>query len=153
MARPSLLPPADVLQELRDQGWRLVDIAEQYEVTISAVQKALKRAGWVDDQVNYTDVVPWTVARRLANSGVMQKLRYIAKQKQGLPLTSPERFSLEAWLRMLNDNNLVLDYHENAPPNDASSLGGWYYRTRVPEDQSFYREPHINDKLMKEGRI
>jgi hypothetical protein len=141
--RPSLLPPADVIHELRLQGWRLADIAEQYEVSVSAVQKALRRAGLADELVTYRHVVPWKVDPKLANTAVMQRLRSIAKQKQGVPLDSEEQRLLEEWFELLAENNLVLDYHPDAPPNDASTLGGWFYRTRVPEDQDFYRAPEV----------
>jgi hypothetical protein len=147
MPRPSLLPPADVIYELRQQGWRLLDIAEQYEVSVSAVQKALRRAGLADEQITYRHVVPWKVDARLTNTAVMQRLRSIAKQKQGYPLEEEERRLLEEWFDLMAENNVVLDYHPDAPPNDASTLGGWFYRTRVPEDQDFYRAPEVQHLL------
>ena len=149
MPRPNLLPPADVIHELRTQGYRLADIAEQYEVSVSAVQKALRRAGLAEEQINYRHVVPWKVDPKLANTAVMQRLRSIAKQQQGVPLEGEERRLLEDWFDLLAENNIVLDYHPEAPPNDACSLGGFFYRTRVPEDTAFYRTPEVT-KLLEE---
>lgn len=144
MARPRQLPEIEKLVEMRVDGWRLIDIAEQYEVTASAVHYALKRADRLPDLVTYHDIVPWKIEETHQSSVVMRHIRAIARQQQGAELNDVDERRLSGWLDMLGDQQLVLDYHPQAPANDASRTGGFFYRTRVPEDQDFFRMPDIN---------
>lgn len=151
MPYPKRLPDIDVLLALREEGKTLQEIGDLYGVTVAAVQKALKRH--TKKPITYRDVVPWQVDRRFYQTPVMERLRLVAKQLAGIELTQAEQRNLDSWLTLMANNQVVLDYHPSAPPNDASKLGGFYYRTRVPEDKFFYRTPELNKILHERKKV
>lgn len=135
------LPDNTILRTLRSQGHRLKDIAREYGVTEAAVWKALERAGFTENKPTYQDLVPWDIDPKHRSTAVAQRLRSIVKQRKGVPLNPTEQHLLDTWLQVMKDNNVVLNYHKDAPGNDASRLGGFYYVPRLPEDESFIRQP------------
>lgn len=142
MPRPRLLPDPEVIRELQEEHeWTLREIGEHYKVSVSAVQKALRRADLVGPLITYREVVPWKVATRFADTAVMHHLRTMAQLQKGMEVPAVAKRRLHEWLRYLENNRLVLDYSPDCPPNEACSLGGFRYRPRRAEDQSFYRDP------------
>ncbi|MBO0896138.1 hypothetical protein [Arthrobacter sunyaminii] len=135
------LPNSTTLRQLRKQGLRLIDIAEQYGVTEAAVWRALDRAGFTKERATYKDVLPWEIADEHKTTAVMDRFRAIAKQKSGGKLSPEEDRLLADWLRELADNDVVVNYHKDAPPNAASRKGGFYYVPRTDADQWLIREP------------
>lgn len=148
MPHPKKLPEdIEILKRLRREGKSLKAIGEMYGVSMTAVQNKLRGQDPAPKKPTYRDVVPWQIDRRFMDVAVMDKIRLIAKQAAGIKLDEGEQRQLDQWLDLLANNQVVLDYHPSAPPNDASALGGLFYRTRVPEDQHFYRDPEINRML------
>lgn len=140
--RPRLLPDPDVIRELNtEHGWTLQEIGEHYKVSVSVAQKALRRAELVGPLVTYREVVPWKVAIRFADTAVMHHLRTMAQLQKVMEVPAVAKRLLHEWLQYLENNRLVLDYSPDCPPNEACSLGDFRYRTRRPEDRSFYRDP------------
>lgn len=136
------LPADDKLRRLRLQGWTQKEVAENYGVSESAVWKALQRAGYNDPVPTYRDLIPWKIAEEHKATAIMERFRSIVKQKKGAPLRSDEEYHLTKWLRELEANDLVVNYHPDAPPNSASTKGGFYYVPRDPEqDKWIIREP------------
>jgi hypothetical protein len=135
------LPDSTTLRRLRSQGWRLKDIAETYDVTEAAVWKALERAGLTTPQPTVHDVIPWEIADQHKATAVMERFRSIVKQQKGAALRPEEELLLNRWLRDLKENNVVVAYHPDAPPNAASRKGGFYYVERLPEDDWIIRRP------------
>lgn len=147
MPAPRKLPDNTVLRTLRAQGYLLKDIAEEYDVTEAAVWKALERAGYTDRKETYQDIVPWDIDPKHRSTAITQRFRSIMRLKRGTPLNQTEEHLLNTWLQSMKDNNVVLDYHPDAPPNDASRLGGFFYTPRLPEDEWIIRMP----KQKREG--
>lgn len=141
MPAPRKLPDNTTLRTLRSQGWKLKDIAAEYDVTEAAVWKALERAGFTDRKETYQDIVPWDIAPKHRSTAITQRFRSIMRQKRGVPLTETEQHLLDAWMQAMKDQGVVLDYHPDAPPNDASRLGGFFYTPRLPEDEWIVRMP------------
>lgn len=135
------LPDGTTLRRLRSQGWRLKDIAETYDVTEAAVWKALERAGLTIQQPTVNDLIPWDVADAHKATAIMERFRSIVKQQKGAPLRPEEEHLLRRWLEDLMANNVVVDYHPDAPPNAASRKGGFFYRERTPDDDWIIRRP------------
>lgn len=135
------LPDPTVLRRLRELNWSLAEIAQEYDVTEGAVWIALDRAGQVPALPTYADLLPWKVATEHKMTAIMGRFRSINRQKRGLPLTKPDERLLNEWLASLEENNVVVNYHPDAPPNDASSKGGFYYVPREPRDKWIIREP------------
>lgn len=120
------------------------EIAETYDVTESAVWKALLRAGYVSPQPNVRDIIPWDVAAEHKATAIMERFRSIVKQQKGTPLRPEEEHLLNQWLSDLAANNLVVDYHPMAPANSASRKGGFYYRPKQDTDDWIIRRPALS---------
>lgn len=135
------LPDSATLRRLREEGWTQRRIAEEFEVTDGAVWKALQRAGYIDPLPTYKDVLPWEIDDEHKAVAIMERFRSIVKQKKGVPLRPDEEYQLNRWLRELKENDLVVNYHPEAPPNSASTKGGFYYVPKEPTDKWIIREP------------
>lgn len=147
------LPDSTTLRQLRAQGWLLKDIAKQYNVTEAAVWKALERAGFTATKETYQDIVPWEIDPKHRSTAIAQRFRSIMRQKRGTVLNPTEQHLLDTWLQVMKDNNVVLNYHKDAPPNDASRLGGFYYVPREPRDTWIVRMPDKPADDPKEGSL
>lgn len=135
------LPDTTTLRQLRNQGWKLKEIAVKYHVTEAAVWKALERAGFTSSKETYLDIVPWDVDPKHRSTAIAQRFRSIMRQKRGKVLNPTEQHLLDTWIQAMKDNDVVVNYHKDAPPNDASRLGGFYYVKREPGDKWIVREP------------
>lgn len=135
------LPPAHVLRQLRLNGWKLKEIADEYDVTEPAVWRALERAGLVEQRASFKDILPWDVLPMHKTTGIMERFRTILKQKNGQETSVTEERLLAEWLKGLNENGVVVNYHSEAPPNAASSKGGFYYSLRNESDEWIIRQP------------
>lgn len=135
------LPDHTTLRRLRTQGYTQRDIAQTYGATESAVWKALMRAGYTEPQVTYKDILPWDIAEAHKATAVMERFRSIVKQHKGAPLRPDEEVLLKRWLRDLEANELVVNYHPAAPPNSASTKGGFYYVPKEAGDDWIIRRP------------
>lgn len=131
MAATRKLPDSATLRRLRVSGWTQRKIATTYQVSESAVWKALMRAGYTEPLATYKDILPWEIADEHKTVAIMERFRAIVKQKKGAKLRPEEETRLIQWLRDLEANGLVVSYHKDAPPNSASSKGGFFY---VPKD-------------------
>lgn len=135
-----VLPDAAVLRRLRNSGMTYAQIAELYGVTESGVWRAFDRAGLIVQRPTYRDVVPWVVDRKFSPTQVMQHLRTMARMQAKLPVSEADRLALERWLARMRESGVVLAYHPEAPPNEASQTGGFYYAERAEEDgDDFFR--------------
>lgn len=142
MAAIRKLPDSATLRRLRTQGWTQRKIAETYQVSESAVWKALMRAGYTEPLATYKDILPWEISDEHKTVAVMERFRAIVKQKKGAKLRPEEETRLQQWLRDLEANGLVVAYHKAAPPNSASSKGGFFYVSKdVEQDDWIIRRP------------
>lgn len=135
------LPDSATLRRLRLQGYTQRKIAEEFGVSDGAVWKALQRAGYTEPQPTYKNVIPWEIAEQHKAVAIMERFRSIVKQKKGVALRPDEEYQLNRWLHDLKANNLVVAYHPDAPPNTASTKGGFYYVPKSPEDDWIIRRP------------
>lgn len=135
------LPDSTTLLRLRRQGFTQKEIAETYGASESAVWKALMRAGFIEPTITYKDILPWDIAKEHKATAIMERFRSIVKQRKKATLRPDEQIMLDNWLADLEANNLVVNYHPEAPANSASSKGGFYYVPRTPEDDWIIRRP------------
>lgn len=135
------LPDRTTLRRLRAEGWTQRRIAETYETTESAVWKALKVAGYTEAVPTYKDILPWDVTPEHKTVAIMERFRAIVKQKKGTKLRPEEEARLVAWLDELKAAGLVVNYHKDAPPNSASSKGGFFYVPKTEQDDWIIRRP------------
>lgn len=125
------LPDKATLRRMRTSGWTQRRIAETYGTSESAVWKALMRAGYTEPLATYKDILPWDISDEHKTVAVMERFRSIVKQNKGKKLRPAEERRLQQWIRELEENGLVVNYHKDAPPNSASSKGGFFY---IPKD-------------------
>lgn len=135
------LPDKSTLRHLRMQGWRLSEIADEYGVGTTAVWHALERAGFTESRAMVKEILPWKIEPEHKSTAIMQRFRSILKQRNDAGLGEKEEELLTAWLRDLEESDLVVNYHPEAPPNSASRKGGFYYVPRKPDDKWIIREP------------
>lgn len=135
------LPDSATLRRLRTQGWTQRKIALTYQVSESAVWKALMRAGYTEPLATYKDILPWEIADEHKAVAIMERFRSIVKQNKGAALRPEEETRLQQWLRDLEANGLVVGYHKAAPPNTASSKGGFFYIPKSEQDDWIIRRP------------
>lgn len=136
------LPDSATLRRLRKAGWTQRKIAETYQVSESAVWKALRKDGYTQPVATYKDILPWDIADEHKAVAIMERFRAIIKQRKKAPLRPEEAARLKAWLKELKENDLVVAYHKDAPPNSASSKGGFYYLPKDPQqDKWIIRRP------------
>lgn len=146
MSAPRKLPDKSTLRQMRSQGMRLKDIAAQYDTTESAVWNALDRAGFTPmRQETYRDLMPWDVDPKHRSTAITQRFRSMMRLKRGVELNPTEQHLLDTWLLAIQQANVVVAYHVDAPPNDASRLGGFFYTERYPEDEWIVRVPEGSD--------
>jgi hypothetical protein len=135
------LPDKATLRRMRTQGWTQRRIAETYGVSESAVWKALMRAGYTEPLATYKDILPWEISDEHKTVAIMERFRAIVKQNKGAKLRPEEEKRLQQWLADLKANGLVVAYHRAAPPNSASSKGGFYYIPKTEQDDWIIRRP------------
>jgi hypothetical protein len=140
MAAPKKLPDRLTLAILRDKGWRMKDIAAEYGVSETAVWKALNKGG-LTNQYTYRDYLPWEIDKKHQTAKVMVHFRNLVRQRNGEEVDSGAERRLARWLQDLEDSNVVVAYHVDAPPNPASSSGGFYYVPRQAGDRWIVRDP------------
>lgn len=134
------LPPAEIIVKMLESGWTRAEVANEFGVTPAAVTHSLDRHGVEKPRVvTYRDIFPYRVETRHRNAQVMHRLRTLAKIESGIPVTEIEQERLEAWLANMREADVVLTYHPEAPPNDASSVGGFYYDKRNPGERGVIR--------------
>jgi hypothetical protein len=126
---------------MRSNGWTQRRIAETYGVSESGVWKALQRAGYTETKATYKDILPWEIAEEHKTVAIMERFRAIVKQQKGAKLRPEEAARLQQWLHDLEANGLVVSYHKAAPPNSASSKGGFFYIPKSDQDDWIIRRP------------
>lgn len=164
MARPRILPDADVLHQLRTTGvapegkvrpvvgpdskpwpaqgpWSYEQIAHAYGVTKAAVHLALSRSQLVTPRPRYDEELPWLVATEHTSHYLAGMLRLAARQKRGLPIPPRKERYLNNWLENLAKPTsqaplgMVVDYDRDAYP------GGFACVPRRPGEEGLIRKP------------
>lgn len=115
------------------------EIAERYSVTEAAVWKAVSLSrGW-KPRTTVVDLLPWTVDDEHISTAIMKRFRSMVKEETGKQLTANEARLLNIWRHDMDEANLVVDYHRDAPPNSASRKGGFFYTPRLPGETGYIR--------------
>lgn len=81
----------------------------------------------------------WAIEDRDRNTSVMRRLGVHNRRDLGLDVPAADAQALDAWIADMADVGVVLDYHPEAPPNDACRTGGFFYRLREATDATFFR--------------
>lgn len=129
-----------LLVKLYHLGKSDAEIAEEYEITVQAVNKRLNKMGLTrrtkpNRQVNEWLAYRWDIKASKVGGPDSHHQRYSAKRlKVWLrmrlgddTLSDRQRLEAQQWERRIRTEGLVLCYDRDRPE-------GWYYRLRLPSD-------------------
>lgn len=117
MPAERILPDVHELKRLLDSGMTQQDIADKVfretgvRVTRAAVSAALARAGLSSYRKRHSELIPWRVRVEHNKEYPVRMLRLEARRRKGEPVSPEEERKLDAWLRLLRDNQAVVFYH------------------------------------------
>lgn len=136
MAAPRKLPDTTTLERLRRNGATYKDIAEQFDVTETAVYLRLKAEGLTEERkVSHSELIPWKVKIEHQHDHPALMLRCLSRRRQGLGNSAARDSMLDLWLDQVEAASVVVMYDPDAPANPASPVhGGWFYARRKPSD-------------------
>lgn len=81
-----------------------------HRITRAAVTVALSGYGLTTPKPRYKETVPWRVRMDHSKSYPVRMLRYLGRRQQGLPLTEKESTLLDAWLKSMAEDQIVVAY-------------------------------------------
>lgn len=122
--------------EGKTYAWMVDEYKRKYniETVPSLWGNFRRRRGLQRRTVRNDDLIPWFVKEEHRWSYPVQMLRVEARRREGFPLSEIEQTRLEAWLRGLERDNLVVHY-------DPDTKEGFFYIPREPSDRDIIREP------------
>src|SRR4051794_39915051 len=109
--RRQKLPPAEVLAELRAQGWTWAMLQQAYGVSHGTVHNALARAGLIEHLWTRYELLPWPkIESEDTQSHILRMLRYAYWLKIGKRV--PDKFRAEdhKWVAWIEQAQLVVAY-------------------------------------------
>lgn len=135
------LPPIEELERLYREGHTYAEIGDMYGATKTAVSKKFERAGRTPKRVTYRDLLPWKIAPEHRNAALMRRVRAMANKQSGIAISVNEERLLAEWITGMTEAGMILNYHPEAPPNAASTAGGFYYSPRKNGEAGLFRLP------------
>ncbi|MDQ8703323.1 hypothetical protein RCO28_12610 [Streptomyces sp. LHD-70] len=130
------LPTDGVLRKLFQLGQTDSEIAEEYDVTVAAVNKRMVAMGLrrkpiatrVTEGINRAwDLKSEAGTTSHHNKRPIQGLKYYLRQQLGDQLSATQTKHMNQLLKRLERDNVILDY-------DRDSVDGYVFRERQPED-------------------
>ena len=146
-----------VIEDLRRKGYNQSEIAEMHGVTRQAVswQKQVYGGHLTPRQI-VNKAWPFKTAAKHSKSKAYQRLRdlgeYMATGGRGMNEDKLQR--LRSWLNHLIDNDLVVEFDPDLPPEPGvAPEGGWAYRKRRASDGDLVIRVNKHTDLTDEGRM
>lgn len=137
--RSSRIPVTlSVIEDLRRKGYNQSEIAEMHGVSRQAVSwHKVVYGGKLTPRQTVNQAWPWKTTVLHGKSTAFQRLRdhgeYMATGGVGMSENKLER--LRKWLTFLRENNVVLEFDPELPPEPGlSPHGGFAYRKRRKTD-------------------
>lgn len=121
MAAPRILPPTQELLKLVEAGYTHAQIAAHIRQTTgvvvsrSTVSSALSRAGLSEAAIRYREEIPWKVRAEHLTHYPARMLRLLGRRRAGIEVDGDEAVRLDAWLRGLEEKDLVVAYAPDGP--------------------------------------
>lgn len=141
MANNSRMSPQQAIS-LKERGMTHAEIAELAGLTVSGVQQMLSRAGYTKRYDSHKSAVPWTVAKKHAAATVYTYLRnldILAKGKKIRESENEHKYQANtaiSWANELLDSHKDVDYKEDKPPSDFSTVGGFF--TKEADEENWH---------------
>lgn len=145
-----------VIEELRRKGYNQTEIAEMHGVSRQAVSWHKKTYGGALTLRQIVDEAwPWVTNNDHSRAKPYQRLRDHGEfMATGGKKMSEDKISrLRSWWRYLRDNNVVLEFDPDIPPEAGiSPNGGFAYRERGKADGDLLIRVNEHTFLTKQGK-
>ena len=145
-----------VIESLKNKGYSQADIARMFGVTRQAVTWHKKQyGGSLTPRETVLQHFPWMVPTDMGQCSVFRRIRdhgeYVATGGAGM--TDDKLSRLRSFYRRLRDENLVVEFDPNLPPEPGVSVaGGFAFRSRTPDDEDLLIRVNEHTHLTDEGR-
>ena len=143
------------IEAMKRKGFNQSEIAEAHGVSRQAVSWHVRNYGGSKTLRQIVDEQwPWKTTHRHSRSKLYQNLRnhgeYIATGGKGM---NEEKLSrLRGFYKKLRDNNIVVEFDPNLPPErGVSSVGGFAFRERLPSDGDLLIRINKHTNITEEG--
>ncbi|QBJ00259.1 immunity repressor [Mycobacterium phage Pharaoh] len=154
-ARQALLP--SVIEELRRKGFNQSQIAEMHGVTRQAVswQKQTYGGSLTTRQI-VNKAWPFKTTNLHGKSKPYQRLRdhgEFMRTGSFKTMSEEKTRNLKKWWKKLRDENVVLEFDPNIPPQPGMAGGGFRYVPRLPSDGDLLIRVNEYTTLTDEGEL
>lgn len=146
-----------VIEELRKKGYNQSEIAEMHGVTRQAVswQKQVY-GGFLTPRQRVKEAWPWQTTVLHGKASCYQRLRdhgeYMATGGKDMSYNKLSR--LRGWYKKLRDENVVLEFDPDLPPEPGlSPYGGFRYVKRRKSDGDLLIRVNKHTSLSEEGKL
>jgi len=145
------------IEELRKKGYTQTEIADMHGVTRQAVSWHKKNyGGFLTTRQIVNKAWPWKTSTLHGKSAAFQRLRdhgeFMATGGRGMSEDKLNR--LNSWWRYLQENNVVLEFDPELPPEPGlSPHGGFAYRKRRPTDGDLLIRANKHTTLSEEAKL
>lgn len=144
-----------VIEELRRKGYNQSEIAEMHGVSRQAVSwQKITYGGELTPRQRVDLAWPWVTTHEHGKTSGYQRLRdhgeYMATGGKGMSENKLNR--LRSWYRKLRDENVVLEFNPELPPEPGVSLsGGFRYAKRRKSDGDLLIRVNEHTNMTEEG--
>jgi hypothetical protein len=123
-------------EEGKTYAWMVEEYKRKYNIeTVPSLWGNFRRRRGLARRITRNDdLIPWFVQEQHRWAYAVQMLRSEARRREGKELREMERLRLEAWLRGLERDQLVIHY-------DPDTEDGFFYVPREPGDDDIIRRP------------
>lgn len=146
-----------VIEELRRKGYNQSEIAEMHGVTRQAVSwHKQEYGGFLTPRQIVDQSWPWETSHEHSRCAPYQRLRdhgeYMATGGRGMSENKLKR--LRSWWRKLRDENVVLEFNPEFPPEPGVAPGGGFrYSRRRKSDGDLLIRVNKHTNLTEEGEM
>ncbi len=147
----------EIIDELKDKGYTQSQIAQMYGVTRQAVSWHKRTYGGrrTPREAILEEHFPWKVSKEQSRCSAFRRLRdhaeYVATD--GVGMSKDKLSRLRSFYRKLREDNVVLEYDPNIPPEEGfANKGGFALRPRHGRDGNLMIRVNQYTTLTVEGR-
>ena len=139
MAASKIVNESEVIhwfEEGKTYAWMVEEYRRKYNIeTVPSMWGNFRRRRGLDRRITRNDdLIPWAVAPQHRWAYSVQMLRSEGRRREGKTLREIERIRLEAWLRGLETDNVVIHY-------DPDTEEGFFRIPRTKADDDIIRRP------------
>jgi hypothetical protein len=130
--------------EGRTYQWMVETYRDKYNIeTVPSMWGNFRRRRALTRRINRNDdLIPWHVQPQHRWAYPVAMLRVEARRRAGMELREVDRVRVDAWLKHLEDEGLVVDYDPELPD-------GFSYVKRRKSDTDIIRQPKQKTTLRK----